>query len=170
MIIAVSGTPGTGKSKASKLLAKKIKYKRLDLNRVIKKHKLYSFYDRSRKTYVADLRKVREFVSNLVKEEPNLVIDSHISHELKADIVIVLRCKPDVLAKRLKKKRWSRAKIEENKEAEFIGIISHEARKKHKKVWEINTTSADAQEVARKMENIFKGRGRKYTRVIDWLE
>ena len=134
MIIAVTGTPGTGKSKSSALFAKKIGHKRVDLNRKIRQNKLFSSYDRLRDTYVADMRKVRKFVKNLAKSKPDIVIDSHVSHELGADMVIVLRCRPEELVKRLRNRRWSRRKIEENVEAEFIGIISHEARKRHKKV------------------------------------
>ena len=41
MRIAISGTPGTGKTVISKKLSEKMKYTLIELNKEIKKHKLY---------------------------------------------------------------------------------------------------------------------------------
>ena len=45
-MIALTGTPGTGKSSIAKKLAKKLGYELIDLNDVIKKKKLYEKYDK----------------------------------------------------------------------------------------------------------------------------
>ena len=169
MIISVSGTPGTGKSKVSAALARKTGYMHLDINALIRKEGLYSSYDRSRRTYVADMRKVRGFVSKVRKKHENIILDSHISHELAPDVAIVLRCRPDVLEKRLRKRKWSSKKVKENSEAELIGVISYEARKSNKKVWEIDTTRATVADVTRAIQNILKGKGDKYRKAIEWL-
>jgi adenylate kinase len=137
MRISLTGTPGTGKTRLSKILAKRTKFKILYLNKAVKKHKLYSGYDKERKTYIADMRKVTNFVKKKTKEG-NWIIDSHLSHLLSPKIidkVIVLRCDPKILEERLKRKNWNNKKIQENVEAEMIGLIAWEARK-HKKVLE----------------------------------
>lgn len=164
MKIAVTGTPGTGKSLLSKKLAKKLGFSYIGLNDVIKKNKLYESYDRKRKTYVVDTKKLRSYFKKI---KGNVIIDSHLSHLFdNMDLVIVLRCSPKTLEKRLKKKKWSNAKIHENIEAEMIGLISWEARQRYKNVFDIDTTKGKPVEA---METIIKGRGSKYKIQINWL-
>lgn len=170
MRIAISGTPGVGKTTLSNLLSKRIKYPLLDLNKEIIKRKLYTSYDRKMKSYVADTKKMSAFVRSYIKNRPNLIIVGHLSHLLPKkiiDILIVLRCEPNELRKRLVKKRWNKEKIEENYEAELIGVISWEARA-HKK-YEIDTTNLRPNQIVKIAINILKGKEDKYKRPIDWL-
>ena len=84
--------------------------------------------------------KITNFVKKRTKKG-DWIIDSHLSHLLPPKIidkVIVLRCDPTELERRLRKKGWSRKKIQENVEAEMIGLIAWEARK-HRKVLEIDS-------------------------------
>ncbi len=165
MRIAITGTPGTGKSVLSKKLAKRLGYKLIELNKIIKKEKVYDSYDKKRKCYVVDVKKANKYVKKI--KDKNVIIDSHLSHFLdKMDLVIVLRCKPSTLEKRLKKKRWSKSKIEENVESEMISLISWEARQKYKKVFDVDTGKKTS---LKAMESIIKGKGSKYKRQINWL-
>ena len=167
MIISITGTPGTGKSMAAKILARKTGCDLLELNREIVKRKLYSSYDRKRKTFVADMAKVRRFVKQYAKGKGCVLVDSHLSHDVGAAIIIVLRCRPDVLGKRLKKRGWSIAKIRENVEAEMIGVISSEAKGR---VFEIDTTGLTPAAAAAAMERVLKGKGKRYKGSIDWID
>lgn len=157
MRICVTGTPGTGKTTISKILAKKLGYKMIDLNRLIKKEKFYSKYDEKRKTYIADMKKVSKFVKSI--KDKNIIIQSHLSHLLPksaADIVIVLHCEPKELEARLKKKRWNEEKIMENVEAEIIDLIGWEAHKRHKKIFDIDTSGKKPKEIAKEINKILK--------------
>lgn len=167
MIISITGTPGTGKSMAAKMLARKTGCDLLELNKEIVKRRLYSSYDRKRKTFVADMAKVGKFVRQYAKGRDCVVVDSHLSHDVGAALVIVLRCRPDVLGKRLKKRGWPIAKIRENVEAERIGVISSEAKGK---VFEIDTTGLAPGQTAAAMERVLKGKGKRYKGSIDWIE
>lgn len=154
-VIALTGTPGTGKSSATKILEKK-GFAAIELNSEIKKRRLYSSYDRKRKTHVADFGKIEKFLKKELKKYKNkkVIIDSHLSHLLPASIVnavIVLRCSPNDLEKRLEKKGWDKGKIRENIEAEIIGLIEYEARKRHRKVFVIDSTKLTAEQVAKKI-------------------
>ncbi len=157
MLIALTGTPGTGKSSVARILRKK-GYRVIALNRVIAKRKLVSGFDRRRKTWIVDLKGVEEYLQNLRKGKGIVILDSHISHLLSVDFAIVLRCFPEELEKRLKKKRWSREKIRENVEAEMIDLIAVEAEERlgRKKVFEIDTTGKTPEEVAKEVEKIVK--------------
>lgn len=157
MKICITGTPGVGKTKIARALAKKLGYKRLDLNAAIKKEKLCSGYDKIRKCWIADMRKVNKYVNEKTKQG-NFIIDSHLAHLLQkriVDIVIVLRCEPSELKKRLKRKKWSQVKINENYEAELIGLIAWEA-KKHKNVFELDTTGKGASQIVGEIEKLLK--------------
>ncbi len=170
MIIALSGTPGCGKTSVAKILKKKFAV--IDLNRLVVRKKLYAGYDKKRKTWIADIDKVEKFIKNEIKKygKKAVLIDSHLSHLLPAsiiDIVIVLRCDPKELEKRLKKKKWSNEKIRENVEAEIIGLISWEAKQRHKNVFEIDTTGRTAEQVAQKLLKGLISNNKKH---IEWLK
>ncbi len=159
IIIALTGTPGTGKTAVARELAKIARRRgatsmpsgwlHLELNKLVKKEKLYSGWDKKRKTWIVDENKLEKFVEKFIKENPqkNIVVDSHISHILPAKFfscVFVMRCEPKVLEARLKRKKWSSKKIRENVEAEIIGLIEWEARRKHKKVSVVDATKIPA--------------------------
>ena len=170
-IIAITGTPGTGKSTLASLL-KKRSWTVLELNRAIVRKKLYSGYDRKMKSFIADQGKINKFVRSwLQKQKTNkITVVSHLSHLLPTKLVqavIVLRCSPSILETRLKKRKYSKLKIRENVEAELVGVISCEAKQKHSSVYEFDCTRS-VQAAVQGMEKVFKGQKIKQKQ-IDWL-
>ncbi len=158
-LVLITGTPGTGKTAVSKILVRRLGIGLLHLNKAIIKKKLYSGYDKKRKTHIVDQKKINSFVRKWVKENKTGIIESHLAHELPPGLVrlvIVLRCDPEVLRRRLESKGWNKRKTEENVEAEIIGLIAYEARKRHGKIVEVNTTRKKPVEVARKIERLLK--------------
>jgi broad-specificity NMP kinase len=65
MIVAISGTPGTGKSHIARKLRKTFTV--LDLNKIIRDKKLYDSYDRASKTYDVDIDKLGSLISKITK-------------------------------------------------------------------------------------------------------
>ena len=56
------------------------------------------------------------------------ILEGHFSHEFdNIDKIIVLRCDPKVLVKRLSERGYSKEKVRENLEAEAIGTIYSES-------------------------------------------
>ena len=143
MIIAVSGTPGTGKTRLSKKLAKALKYKYLDVKKLIAEKKLSVGYDRKRKCEIVDTRKLNIVLIRLIKDNPYLVIDSHLSHYLPKEYVhrcIITTCKLDELKKRLEERNYSEGKVAENLEAEIFETCLTEAEEAGHKVITVDTT------------------------------
>src|SRR3989338_1691490 len=64
-IIAVTGTPCTGKTTYAKKLAKAKKYYYFDVRKFIAKNKLADGYDRKNKCYLIDIKKLN---SKLIQE------------------------------------------------------------------------------------------------------
>ncbi len=154
MLIALTGTPGTGKSSVARFLRKK-GYRVISLNRIIVREKMVKSCDEKRKSWIVDMKRLEKYVENLKKKYPEktIILDSHISHLLPVDFVIVLHCSPDELEKRLKKKRWRKEKIRENVEAEMIEVIAVEAEEMlgKERVVEIDTTSKTPEEVCKEI-------------------
>tara|TARA_Y100000310_G_C20651012_1_gene799436 strand:+ start:241 stop:720 length:480 start_codon:yes stop_codon:yes gene_type:complete len=143
MIIAVTGSVGSGKTTIAKKLAKALKVKYVDVNFLIKKNKIHDSYDRKNKCYVVDTKKLNKFLISLIKEDNNLILDSHLSHYLPkkyVDLCIVTICDIEVLGKRLKKRKYSKDKIADNLEAEIFRSCLFESKKNKHNILVIDTS------------------------------
>ncbi|MBC7128531.1 MAG: adenylate kinase family protein [Thermoplasmatales archaeon] len=152
MKIALTGTPGTGKSSVANLLEKK-GYKVIRIDDIYEKFVVG--YDEERKSKIVDEKKMDREIKK-IKEEGVLIIEGHLSHLLSVDGVIILRCNPEELKKRLVKKGWDEKKIRENLEAEALDIILQRTLQKHERVWEIDVTDRSSEEVAEEIDKIIR--------------
>ena len=142
--IVVSGTPGTGKTKVAKKLAKEKNLKYIDVNKILDKFKLKEKYDRKRRTWVVDVSKLNKVLINMISESgKGLIIDSHLSHYLPKKYVklcIVCKCDLKILKQRLIRRGYSKTKVRENLDAEIFDICLNEAREFGYKVKVVDTT------------------------------
>jgi adenylate kinase len=145
-IIIVTGTPGTGKTTVAKRLAKKNNATYIDVNEVIKEHKLGQKYDKKRKVKIIDTKKLNGYLIKIIKEakakKTSLIIDSHLSHYLPkeyVDLCMVTKSTLRKLQNRLKKRNYSKAKIQENLECEIFDVCHMEAKEADHKIEIINT-------------------------------
>jgi len=142
--IIVSGSVGAGKTYFSKRLSKALKYKYIDVNKIIKENKLEEKYDRKKQCYVVDTKKLNKVLINLIKNsKENLIIDSHLSHYLPkkyVDLCVIVVCDIKELNKRLKKRKYSKSKIKDNLEAEIFKVCLFEAKNKKHNVLVLDTT------------------------------
>ncbi len=147
-VIIVTGSVGTGKSKVAKKLALEKGYEYINVAKLVKKGKLYDKYDRKRRTYVVDTKKLNKFLIKLIKTYKNnkikgIVIDSHMSHYLPkkyVDLCIVTKCELKRLRKRLVKRKYNKAKIRENLDCEIFDVCLNEAKEKGHKVKVVDTS------------------------------
>ncbi len=165
--VAITGTPGTGKSTLSKIISNKMGCLLVDVNEFAKKRGLFAEKDVKRGSWIVDEKKLKKETDAI---KGNIVLDGHMSHFCRVDIVIVLRLNPAELKKRLSLRGWSANKIKENVEAEALDVCFLEARKKCKNVFEIDATGKSPNALAKEAIAVICGRNReKYAQNrINW--
>ncbi len=181
--IIISGTPGCGKTSVAREVSKLVDTKIISLNELAISEKFLFEYDKKRKTYIVDFEIFRPYVLKKIKKiqksnHPFLIIESHFSDIIPdkyIDYVFILRCEPDELIKRLKKKNYDSKKIIENIQAEILGNCVNYFIQKQIKVplFEIDTTHLDIESIAKIIIDIVVGNkdGDNYhIGKIDWLE
>ncbi len=163
MNIALTGTPGTGKTS----LSSKLDYNLVSIN------DYYSEISNGKDeedNWLIDLEKLNEII--VPKNHSNTIFEGHVAHFLKhINKIIVLRCHPDELEKRLSSRDYSNEKIRENMEAEALNIISEEAIESNdeKNVFEIDTSTMTIEESIEKINQIINGNIKSNKR-IDYSE
>ncbi len=168
MLIALSGTPGTGKTTAANLL-KQRGFSVMDVSTLAKKEGCTGALDSNRGSVEVDTDCLAGI--DLRKYGENTVFVGHLSHFLKTDIVIILRASPAVLNDRLASRGWSQEKVRENMEAEACDVILIEAAQSGSRVYEIDTTEKEPEEVASDIEKILDGQAEEYLPgKTDWSE
>lgn len=175
MLIAISGTPGTGKTTVSKLLAKKLDAKLISIRNLIENRRIKYSYDKKRETKEIDEKGLKKSIAKEIEKGRINIIEGHLSHLVKVDYIFVLRTNPQELYRRLKQKGWKEGKIKENVLAEFLDSITIEAMRLHptKKVFEINTSRKEPKKVALLITSILNNYSlqKKYRAgKIDWTE
>jgi adenylate kinase len=148
--VALTGTPGTGKTTASAFLDAEV----IHLNDVVKSEGLWSERDEERDTLVVDETAVSEWLGDW-----DGVLESHLAHRFDVDLVVVLRCRPDVLETRLVERGERPEKATENAESEALDVILSEAVERHgaDRVHEIDTTDRTPEEVAVEVQAAIDG-------------
>jgi len=168
MTIALTGTPGVGKTRVSKDLERR-GYEILYLNRFIRVSGLRGYKDHERNSFEVDTKLLKEEY-NSKNKDPDIV-EGHLAHYLSISPTVVLRCSPSELEERMKNKGWDEDKIKENIEAEMLDMILIEALEACEDVYEIDTTQKDSREVASAVEEIIQGKAERYKPgSIDWSE
>src|SRR2546425_9227231 len=165
MLVAITGTPGTGKSSACDVLAKR-SYVVLDLDEIARRKGLIVGRDEKRGTDEIDAEALREGLRIPAKVA---FLKSHYSHRMEVNLAVVLRCRPSVLRARLEARGWPSEKVRENVEAEAIDVILQEAVARLPFVFEVDTTSATASETAEKILAILQGKTKGHEPgTVDW--
>jgi len=173
--IIITGSPGVGKTTVAKALSKKLGIPYFDFARFVIQKGLVESYDYSRMSFEVDVNKVKEIMKYEVQETPH-IIDTLIPDVLPLSlvkIVVVLRLDPIKLALRLMQRGWRLSKIQENAEAELIGVVLCEAVNSYgyEIVREIDATNLRIEEIVDIIIRMIRGDKFEEHRPgnIDWL-
>jgi adenylate kinase len=165
-LVAVSGTPGTGKSSACSVL-KEMGREVHDVAGLASERGAAA--GRSMGELVVDVEKLADSIDDVRSAEPFAIIDGHLSHHLRPDLCVVLRCSPKVLRARYEARGYSEKKARDNLEAEAIDLVLVEAMRACPRTYEINATRKRAKRVAADIEKIVAGRTAGFAPgQVDW--
>ena len=141
MRIAVTGTPGCGKTTLCALLAARGEVV-VSVADLASRHDAVAGRDDQDEADVIDIDALRVALAARMGDAggaptgdatvdallpPVLFIDGHLAHLLPVHRIWVLRCSPDVIRQRLEARGYNTAKVRENVEAEAMDLILQEA-------------------------------------------
>lgn len=177
MFVALTGTPGTGKSTVAKLLQQR-GYTVLDLHHIAVEQQCITGVDPQRQSQIIDTEKVDAFIKKTYSPQQTLCfIEGHLSHLLSsADKIILWRCHPMILRSRLTTRGWNKEKIDENVEAEILDVILCEALDRHPRdhIFEIDASAMTPEEMLSCIQDLidhdFAMRENYKVGCIDWSE
>jgi len=167
MRVAVTGTPGTGKTTATERLETDLEV--IHLNQAVREHDLYEDVDEERGSVIVDLEAAGEWLG----ERDDVLVESHLAHHLAVDRVVVLRCHPENLEERLRERGdESEASITENAESEALDVILSEAVDRHgaESVYEIDATDRDPDAVAEEIDAVVRGEREPSAGTVSFIE
>ncbi|SDJ45057.1 adenylate kinase [Halovenus aranensis] len=172
MRVAVTGTPGTGKTTAVERLAAAGDLDEsmsvVHLNDVIDRESLTTGYDEERESAIVDFEAVSEWLAG----RENVVFESHLAHHFDADRVVVCRCHPETLEERLAQRDKQAESRAENAESEALDVVLTEAVETHgtDRVYEIATTDLSPEAVAREITAVVDGRREPSAGTVSYTE
>jgi adenylate kinase len=171
MRLALTGTPGTGKTTvADRLAGRDVDV--VHLNDVVREEGLWTDRDDDRDSLVVDLDAVAAFLDGRKTDAAHLVVESHLAHLFDADRAVVLRCRPDRLRERLRERGESAASVEENAESEALDGVLSEAVERFgaERVHEMDTTDRGADAVADDVLAVLAGERDPAVGTVDFTE
>ena len=164
-IVGVTGSPGTGKKSVSPLVAARLHLQCLSVNDLARECGALTRPEGS-----VDVDLLRSRVLKMVTG-PALVYGHLLPYVLERrsiERVVVLRCAPEALKRRLAARGYQTRKIEDNVGAELIGVVSADAYGAFgsAKTFEFDTTRSTPMGAAERITRLMR-KGRPTPR-IDW--
>ncbi|OZJ06154.1 hypothetical protein BZG36_01043 [Bifiguratus adelaidae] len=148
--ILVTGTPGTGKTTTSEMIANATGLEHIDVGKLCKEKNMYESYMEDFDTHVLDEDKLLDELEEVLAPGGK-VVDFHtceVFPERWFDLVIVLRTNNTVLYDRLQTRKYNERKVTENIECEIMQVVLDEAKASYAEeiVIELQSNSVDDME------------------------
>lgn len=171
--IFITGTPCTGKTTVSEVLASKLNCRLVKINDLAIENDFILGIDEDKGYKVIDIPALNEKVSEIISGSDELIIfEGHLAHLCDgADKVIVLRVRPEILQSRLEARNYSESKIRENLEAEAMGVCTAEAYDIYgENISEIDVSDLTVDEIVDVISSIISGSNDYPVGEIDFMD
>ncbi len=160
LLIAVTGTPGAGKTMFAETLSKAITGSKLiELNDIVEEYKLFSRID-SMGSKVVKLKELEKRAKALIETEKSTVIlVGHLAPEIDVgqEITIVVRISLKELIRRLEARKYQFEKVRENIVSETIDYCGVKSREKGFETYEVESDS-DKEEITEYIKDRLSGK------------
>ena len=165
-----------GKTTTSLKLASRLNARYVSITDLVKTKKFFSTIDKKRKTLIADIEKISDYLQNiLVDFRGTIILEGHyvvdVVSKQDVTIVFVLRRDPRVLKTVLDNRGFSGKKVWENVAAEILDVCLWDAVSVcgTEKVCEIDSTEKTVDELVDNMIMILEKKLVSNIGVVDWL-
>lgn len=171
--ILIGGTPGTGKTMVAKVLGSRLSVNVIALGELADTSGCISARDKARDTGIIDEDCLVDAIIKLVEnKKEKFVIEGHYIDLVPSSAVqwvFILRTHPEKLVERLVDRGYKEAKVNENVEAEVLGVCQLDALNAfgEERVLEIDTTEMTPSDVASKIEQMIDEEAAPNR--IDWM-
>ena len=167
-IIGVTGSPGAGKKTVSPLIAAELGLPCVSLNDLALS---YGLLKPGVGEGGVDTRKMKKMLAR--NPRPALVFGHLLPYVVEPELaekVVVLRCEPAALKRRLVSRGYAPRKVAENVEAELIGVVSADAYGAFgdARTFEVDTTLSTPADSSREAVSVVRGESSPGPR-LDWL-
>ena len=133
MNIAITGSPGTGKTILARGIAAALKMKAINEKDFALKNKIGKFNDENE--LEIPIKEFEKKANAFLKSHKNIIFEGHTICEMKlaVDKIIIIKINPEELESRLEKRHYSAEKIMDNVFCEGIEYCKKHALRKYNK-------------------------------------
>jgi len=154
--ILITGTPGTGKTTTSDLVARAAGLQHLQIGELVKAEQLHCGWDDENDCFIIDEDKVCDYLEEKIPAG-GFVVDYHgcdFFPESWFDLVVVLQTDNTLLYDRLAKRGYAAKKISENVECEIMMVILEEAAESYRQEVVVALPSNTVEDMESNIERI----------------
>jgi adenylate kinase len=157
MRVIITGTPGCGKSAVAAELSRLMGLRLVDIKRIARRDGLVS------RSGEVDVKRLSSSLAYLRRED-GFVAEGHLACEIRLphDAVVVLRCEPEALRRRLSRRGYGKRKLEENVMAEMLDYCTQRVEKVYGvRPLELDTSSRTPRQSALEITGAIKHKKKK---------
>ncbi|KAK9127476.1 hypothetical protein Syun_016273 [Stephania yunnanensis] len=158
--ILITGTPGTGKTTTSSLLADAAQLRHINVGDLVKQKNLHDGWDEDLQCHVVDEDLVCDELEDMMEEGGNIV-DYHgcdFFPERWFDCVVVLRTDNPILYDRLSNRGYTGSKLSNNIECEIFQVLLEEAKASYPENIVVALQSDSIEDMSKNVETL-----------VDWV-
>jgi adenylate kinase len=148
----------------------------IDLSKYSKEKGFIISEDKARETSIVDMVKLRQSIIEVLdKSIGDIILDGHYAQDLVpirlVSKIFVIRKAPWLLKHILEQRGYDRSKVNENLEAEIMGVCLNEVLSvfPHKLVCELDTTNKTVEDTLKEALTALSPKGGCGLKRIDWL-